>query len=190
MAQGCLWVESSQKHYWEDSSRKGNRGSVVSALKDSLCRLGLSSVDVYQLHWPGVRGNEGYIDCLGDAVEQGLVKAVGVSNYNGVPTGEYTPENPPSGPRGQIYTPEFLIRKNSLFIEGPNLLRTGSSLQVVLNWLIAQENVVPIPGTKNSEQAKEFAGALGWRFTDEEIAELWYLASETKPVIGLPVENL
>ncbi|KAJ4982393.1 hypothetical protein NE237_033230 [Protea cynaroides] len=32
---------------------------------------------------PGVWGNEGYIDGLGDAVEQGLVKAVGVSNYNG-----------------------------------------------------------------------------------------------------------
>lgn len=26
----------------------------------------------------------GYIDGLGDAVEQGLVKAVGVSNYNGI----------------------------------------------------------------------------------------------------------
>lgn len=30
------------------------RGSVISALKGSLNRLGLSSVDVYQLHWPGV----------------------------------------------------------------------------------------------------------------------------------------
>lgn len=27
--------------------------------------------------------NSGYIDGLGDAVEQGLVKAVGVSNYSG-----------------------------------------------------------------------------------------------------------
>ncbi|XP_043701487.1 uncharacterized oxidoreductase At1g06690, chloroplastic [Telopea speciosissima] len=224
------------------------RESVVSALKDSLCRLGLSSVELYQLHWPGVWGNEGYIDGLGDAVEQGLVKAVGVSNYNekrlrdayeqlkkrGIPlasnqvnysliyrapeekgvkatcdelgitliayspiaqgalTGKYTPENPPSGPRGRIYTPEFLTKLQPLLNRikeiGQNYSKTPT--QVVLNWLIAQENVIPIPGAKNAEQAKEFAGALGWRLTEEEIAELRSLASETKPVIGFPVENL
>ncbi|KAJ6685103.1 hypothetical protein OIU79_015222 [Salix purpurea] len=58
------------------------RQSVLAVLKESLDRLGLSSVELYQLHWPGIWGNEGYIDGLGDAVEQGLVKAVGVSNYS------------------------------------------------------------------------------------------------------------
>ncbi|XP_057792784.1 uncharacterized oxidoreductase At1g06690, chloroplastic-like isoform X2 [Salvia miltiorrhiza] len=58
------------------------RHSVVSALKDSLARLQLPSVDLYQLHWPAIWGDEGYIDGLADAVEQGLVKAVGVSNYS------------------------------------------------------------------------------------------------------------
>ncbi|CAK9182219.1 unnamed protein product [Ilex paraguariensis] len=237
------------------------RQSVLTALKDSLCRLGLSSVDLYQLHWPGVWGNEGrkklsllendfsgYIDGLGDAVEQGLVKAVGVSNYNekrlrkayeqlgkrGVPlasnqvnysliyrlpeengvkttcdelgisliayspiaqgalTGKYTPEKPPTGPRRQIYTPEFLTRLQPLINRIKEIGQTygKTPTQVVLNWLIAQENVVPIPGAKNKEQATEFAGALGWRLSDEEIVELRSLASETKPVTGFPVEKL
>ncbi|GFS41294.1 NAD(P)-linked oxidoreductase superfamily protein [Actinidia rufa] len=243
------------------------RQSVLTALKDSLCRLELSSVDLYQLHWPGIWGNEGYIDGLGDAaVEQGLVKAVGVSNYSekrlrgayeqlkkrGIPlasnqvnyslniqasrrewcegylipliginikstgsilgstvysrsvcderlsthagalTGKYTPENPPTGPRGNIYTPEFLTKLQPLINRikeiGQNYGKTPT--QVVLNWLIAQDNVVPIPGAKNAEQAKEFAGALSWRLTTEEIDELRSLASETKPVIGFPVEKL
>ncbi|KAJ6399243.1 hypothetical protein OIU77_019903 [Salix suchowensis] len=191
------------------------RQSVLTALKDSLNRLELSSVELYQLHWPGIWGNEGYIDGLGDAVEQGLVKAVGVSNYSesrlrdaykklekrgiplasnqvnysliyrapeengvkaacdelgvtliayspiaqvrgnkplepmqGVLTGKYTPENPPTGPRGQIYTPEFLTKLQPLLNRikeiGENYSKTNT--QVVLNWLVAQENVIPIPG--------------------------------------------
>lgn len=49
---------------------------------------------------------------------------------------------------------------------------------------------MPIPGAKNKEQAKEFAGALGWRLADDEVNELRSLASETKPVFGLPFESL
>lgn len=49
---------------------------------------------------------------------------------------------------------------------------------------------MPIPGARNAEQAKEFAGAVGWRLTDDEINELRSLASKTKPVVGFPVENL
>ncbi|KAL0797439.1 hypothetical protein Bca101_052613 [Brassica carinata] len=224
------------------------RESVISALKDSLARLELSSVDLYQLHWPGLWGNEGYLDGLGDAVEQGLVKAVGVSNYSakrlrdayerlkkrGIPlasnqvnysliyrapeqtgvkaacdelgvtliayspiaqgalTGKYTPENPPSGPRGRIYTREFLTKLQPLLNRikqiGENYSKTPT--QVALNWLVAQGNVIPIPGAKNAEQAKEFAGAIGWSLTDDEVAELRSLASEVNPVVGFPVEYL
>ncbi|KAF2302234.1 hypothetical protein GH714_033828 [Hevea brasiliensis] len=224
------------------------RQSVLTALKDSICRLGVSSVELYQLHWPGIWGNEGYLDGLGDAVEQGLVKAVGVSNYSesrlrdayerlkkrGIPlasnqvnysliyrapeengvkaacdelgitliayspiaqgalTGKYTPENLPTGPRSRIYTPEFLIKLQHLLNRikeiGENYNKTPT--QVALNWLIAQENVVPIPGAKTAEQAKEFVGALGWRLTSEEINELRSMALEIQPVIGFPAEKL
>ncbi|CAA7394080.1 unnamed protein product [Spirodela intermedia] len=224
------------------------RQSVVSALKGSLSRLGLSSVDLYQLHWPGIWGNEGYIDGLGDAVEQGLVKAVGVSNYSekrlrdahsqlkkrgiplavnqvnysliyrlpeengvkatcdelgvsliayspiaqGILSGKYTAANPPTGPRGRIYTPEFLTKLEPLIarIKEIGLSYSKTPTQVVLNWLLCQENVLPIPGAKNAEQAREFAGALGWRLSDDEVAELRSIASRTKPVIGFPVEKL
>ena len=59
-----------------------------------------------------------------------------------------------------------------------------------MNWLAAQENVIPIPGAKNAQQAEEFAGALGWRLASEEIDELRSLAMEIKPVTGFPVEKL
>ncbi|KAL1202081.1 putative oxidoreductase [Cardamine amara subsp. amara] len=222
------------------------RESVITALKASLSRLGLSSVDLYQLHWPGVWGNEGYLDGLGDAVEQGLVKAVGVSNYSekrlrdayerlkkrGIPlasnqvnysliyrapeqtgvkatcdelgvtliayspiaqgalTGKYTPENPPSGPRGRIYTREFLTKLQPLLnrIKQIGEIYSKTPTQVALNWLVAQGNVIPIPGAKNAEQAKEFAGAIGWSLTDNEVTELRSMASEINPVVGFPLQ--
>ncbi|KAJ3670026.1 hypothetical protein LUZ60_010350 [Juncus effusus] len=224
------------------------RGSVINALKNSLERLSLSSVDLYQLHWPGIWGNEGYLDGLGDAVEQGLVKAVGVSNYSekrlreaharlkkrGIPlaanqvnysliyrnpedngvkatcdelgitliayspiaqgmlTGKYTPEKPPTGPRGRIYTPEVLTKMQPLLKRireiGEKYGKTNT--QVVLNWLICQDNVIPIPGAKNTEQASEFAGTLGWNLTGTEVDELRSLAAVIGPMIGFPVEKL
>ncbi len=44
--------------------------------------------------------------------------------------------------------------------------------QVALNWLIAQGNVIPIAGAKTPQQVQQNAGALGWRLSDEEIAQL------------------
>lgn len=44
--------------------------------------------------------------------------------------------------------------------------------QVALNWLIAQGNVIPIPGAKTAEQAKQNAGALGFSLAADEVAKL------------------
>ncbi len=44
--------------------------------------------------------------------------------------------------------------------------------QVALNWLIAQGNVIPIPGAKNAKQARENAGAMGWQLNDEDVKQL------------------
>eukprot|EP00271_Cylindrocystis_brebissonii_P011149 TRINITY_DN27962_c0_g1_i1.p1 TRINITY_DN27962_c0_g1~~TRINITY_DN27962_c0_g1_i1.p1 ORF type:complete len:427 (-),score=56.36 TRINITY_DN27962_c0_g1_i1:483-1763(-) len=226
------------------------RKSVVSTLKESLERLRLPSVDLYQLHWPGVWGNEGYIDGLADCVEQGLTKAIGVSNYSeerlrkahkqlaarGVPlasnqvhynllyrlpeengvkktceelgvaliaysplaqgmlSGKYTAANPPKGPRASSYSPEFLTKSAPLLRRMKEL---GSQyektpIQIALNWLISGQGngtVVPIPGAKTKEQAQEFAGALGWSLTPEEVAELRSLASVVPPIQGFPVEK-
>ena len=44
--------------------------------------------------------------------------------------------------------------------------------QVALNWLIAQGNVIPIPGAKTAEQAKQNAGALDFSLQADEVAKL------------------
>lgn len=49
--------------------------------------------------------------------------------------------------------------------------------QVALNWLIAQGNVIPIPGAKSPAQAQDNAGALGWQLSPEDVASLAQLSS-------------
>lgn len=59
------------------------KGQLVAALRGSLARLGLTQVDLYQVHWPfPPRPVEFWADALADAVQAGLTRAVGVSNYN------------------------------------------------------------------------------------------------------------
>jgi len=56
--------------------------SLLTALDASLQRLGVSSIDLYQIHWPFtlLKTND-LMDALAQAVRAGKVRAVGVSNY-------------------------------------------------------------------------------------------------------------
>lgn len=57
--------------------------SLKKALRDSLHRLGRARVDLYQIHWPlPPISLEVWANALGDAVDAGLTRAVGVSNYS------------------------------------------------------------------------------------------------------------
>ncbi len=207
------------------------RTSVVQALRRSLNRLGVERVDLYQIHWPwSPIPIETWVSGLADALEAGLTRAVGVSNFSaaqtrraaqvlaarGIPlasnqveynllhrqperngvidtcrelgvsviayspirkgllSGKYTPENPPPGRRGMTARREYLARVQPLV---ELLRRIGAAhggktpAQVSLNWLICK-GAIPIPGAKNARQAGENAGAVGWRLSDPEVAEL------------------
>jgi aryl-alcohol dehydrogenase-like predicted oxidoreductase len=59
------------------------RGSLPRALRGSLGRLGLDRADLYQIHWPYPPVPiETWMAGLADAVEGGLARAVGVSNFD------------------------------------------------------------------------------------------------------------
>jgi len=213
-----------------------NTDAVADALTASLKRLQLPIVDLYQVHWPFdfFMGQPALMQALADEVQQGRIRAVGVSNYSaaqmrqahqilagrGVPlaanqmqysllarqieqngvlqaarelnvtilaysplaqgllTGKYRVEayQPPTGARR--LDPRFSqsgLQNLSPVIQaltqiGEQYGRTPA--QVALNWLIAQGNVIPIPGAKTAEQVRQNAGALGWSLADSEMAQL------------------
>ncbi len=59
------------------------RGALLASLRASLGRLGVDSVDLYQIHGPiSLRSHAALADALAAAHGEGLVRAVGVSNYS------------------------------------------------------------------------------------------------------------
>ncbi len=61
--------------------RAGRRGPLLAALEASLHRLGQPRVALYQIHFPLPLGTRSWLLDLAAAAQQGLVGAVGVSNY-------------------------------------------------------------------------------------------------------------
>ncbi len=56
---------------------------LLKALKASLTRLGLKSVDLYQMHWPSPpRSIKAWMEPMAQAVKEGLAKEIGVSNFS------------------------------------------------------------------------------------------------------------
>ncbi len=206
------------------------KGAVVRAMKGSLARLDVESVDLYQIHWPNpIISTDTLMEGLAECVKRGMARTVGVSNFGqsrmlaaysslarhniplasnqvhysllnrtvekdgtlarckelgirliayspieqGLLSGKYSPENPPSGTRARVYAgilPKLkpLIK---LITEIGQDHGGKTNSQVALNWLICK-GTMPIPGSKNAAQAQENAGALGWKLTDAEVARL------------------
>ena len=44
-------------------------------------------------------------------------------------------------------------------------------MQIALNYVVAK-GCVPVPGIKNTKEADELLGCLGWALTDEEVKML------------------
>ncbi len=60
-----------------------SRRGLLRALKKSLKRLGVSQLDLYQIHMPIPPITvETWMDAMSEAYQAGLIKAIGVSNYS------------------------------------------------------------------------------------------------------------
>lgn len=78
---GLIWDENDRKAF---PRRVGESSSIRREVEDSLRRLGVERIDLYQMHWPAEDGTpvEDYWSTLLDLKREGKVRAVGLSNHN------------------------------------------------------------------------------------------------------------
>ena len=104
----------------------------------------------------------------------------------GLLTGKYTPENADSVTGARKLDSRFSRQGLEKLAPVINLMREigqkhdKTPAQVALNWLITQGNVIPIPGAKNADQARQNVGALGWSLDADEFTKLDLLTRDRR----------
>jgi aryl-alcohol dehydrogenase-like predicted oxidoreductase len=140
---------------------------------DILARRGIP-LAVNQVRYSLLARKIEQIGILDTARELGVTILAYSPLAQGLLTGKYQSDRIPSGARqfdARFKQADTLQPVLSLLREiGENHQRTPA--QVALNWLIVRGGTIPIPGAKNAAQARDNAGALGWRMSSEEFDRL------------------
>jgi 2,5-diketo-D-gluconate reductase B len=180
---------------WNDKPR-GDQ--IRAALEASLTRLGTPHVDLFLIHWPSPQLDlDGALRALARAREEGLAKAVGVSNF------------PPGLLRRALESGlapiaclqvEFhvfldqsrlleICRRHDVALTAYSPLAKGEAGadpvvariaakhgatggQVALAWLLAQDGVAAVPKAASPARQRENLGALGLRLDAEDMAAI------------------
>jgi len=110
---GLRWDNSNREVFAE---RVGDPASIRNEVEQSLHRLGIERIDLYQMHWPAEDGHtlQDYWPVFAELVDAGKVRAIGLSNHT-VP---------------QLEACEAIRHVDSL--QPPfNMLRRGSAADVI-----------------------------------------------------------
>ncbi len=236
---GMRWDVEGGSDPWETEDRLGQKitirrnsrpDSIPFECEQSLKRLGVDVIDLYQVHWPDTTTPvEDTMAAMLRLQEQGKIRAIGVSNYDptwikraaaagplaslqppfsliqrkiekeilplcrehgigviayspmerGLLTGSVPPDRifPHGDHRAahKFFTPENRGRvMETLDRVRPIARKHGVTLaQMVINWTIQEPGITAaIVGARNAEQAEANAGALAFRLSPEERAEI------------------
>ena len=166
----------------------------------SLKRLGVDTIDLYLLHWPGAVPLEETVEAFEALRRAGKIRHWGVSNFDSgamqelwaTPGGTAAQANQVLyhlGERGIEWDLRPALRKLGVPVMAYSPFDQGRLLknrrlatfakshgmtpgQVALGWLLAQDDVVAIPKSGSPQRVEENAAALSRPLTPSELQEL------------------
>jgi diketogulonate reductase-like aldo/keto reductase len=169
---------------------------VIKSARASANRLG-TYIDLYLLHWPvpDVPVCE-TMRAMERLVNDGVIRFFGLSNFDvggieearsclskydiaavenrysllhRVDEASVIPFVQRNGMLYLAYTPiEKGAFANNEFLRGIGKKYGKTAIQVVLNWYVGIDNLVPIPKAGRIEHVEENAGAMGWRLSKDD----------------------
>jgi diketogulonate reductase-like aldo/keto reductase len=171
-------------------------GSGLDTVRESLDRLRIDHLDLWLIHWPGE--GSANADLWGEFVEAreaGLVRDIGVSNFDGALLDEVTKATGVTPAVNQIEWSPLLFdaevvadhRSRDIVLEGYSALRGGTltdptivgiadrlgrtPAQVIIRWHL-QHGFVVIPKSVHADRIRGNADVAGFSLTDEDMAAL------------------
>jgi aryl-alcohol dehydrogenase-like predicted oxidoreductase len=183
------------RHRWDECGRPDH---LRRAVDDSLKKLRIDRIDLYQFHAPDPKVPFAEsVGTLADLQRTGKIRHLGLSNVDVrqleqarriTPIvsvqNEYNIENREADgalaaceKAGIVFIPWFPLGAGRA-LRSPGVKRIAARLgattaQVALAWLLARSPVMlPIPGTSSITHLEENAGAAGLRLTPDDLAEL------------------
>jgi 2,5-diketo-D-gluconate reductase A len=177
------------------SQRSHGRQEAQLAFAGSASRLGLDYIDLYLIHWPNPDLDR-YVDAwrgMIDLLEQGEVRAIGVSNFKPAhlerlidETGvaphvhqiQLNPWIPPLAERKYHAAHEIITESWAPIGKGGGLLddpviaglaerRERTPAQIVIRWHL-QLGLIPIPKTADPDRLAENLDVFGFALTEDE----------------------
>jgi len=173
---------------------------VISSCKKSLERLQMSYLDLYLVHIPNPDISiEETMKAFDYLKEQGLIKNIGVCNFNVERLMEAQSKTKNKIVLNQVHynlifrEPELkgvieYCQDNDIFVEAwrpvqyGTLAKKGITMvdelckkynktpsQIALNWLISQKNVITLTKTGNLKHLEENLNSVDWNMSDEDI---------------------
>lgn len=176
---------------------------LIYAAKESMKRMGVSYLDLYYAHRYSLTiPVKDTMRAMGTLLEEGLIKNIGVSNFNIQELQEAQSYTKHKIVANQLHLNlkyreaerkgllEYCQKNDVMFVawrplqKGVLLQNEGNLVdelaqkyhktpaQIALNWLISQDNVVTLSKTRTEEHLKENLGAIGWQMNKEDIERL------------------
>jgi 2,5-diketo-D-gluconate reductase A len=178
------------------SQRSHGRKEAQLAFEGSAARLGLDYIDLYLIHWPNPDLDR-YVDAwrgMIDLLEQGKVRAIGVSNFKPAHLQRLVDETGVAPQVNQIQLNPWIPRlterayhaahdivteswapigKGGGLLDDPVIAglagrRNRTPAQIVIRWHV-QLGLVPIPKTANPDRLAENLDVFGFALTEDEM---------------------